>query len=153
MRRFVLILAVSSLLSGALIAGDLKQEDPAEQRLKVVAADLRCPVCQGESIYDSHSTVASQMKEVIREQIAAGKTDDQIRSFFAERYGEFILMEPDFHSRAWFVWAFPVLALLSGFAGLSLLLQRRKIQTPSVAASAVVADTADFIRRIEKLGP
>ena len=70
-----------------------------------------------------------------------------------ERYGEFILMEPDFHSRAWFVWAFPVLALLSGFAGLSLLLQRRKIQTPSVAASAVVADTADFIRRIEKLGP
>jgi len=141
------------LLLSSAFAGDLKLEDPVEGRLKIVAAELRCPVCQGESIYDSHSTVAQEMRSLIREQIVAGKTDEQILNFFVQRYGEFILMEPKKSGQTLFVWLFPLIALLGGLFGLgSVFRERRRAPSPDVEANPV-GDTREFARRLEMMGP
>ena len=84
LRTFILAAAVLILAPAGFAAGVVRHEDPSEQRIKAIAVALRCPVCQGETIYDSHSTVAGQMKALIREQVAAGKSDDEIKSFFVD---------------------------------------------------------------------
>ena len=152
-RTFKLWIAVLMLaaLHPCTAIADLKNEDPIEPRIKAVAQQLRCPVCQGETIYDSHSTVANQLKELIREQVTAGRSDDEIRNFFVARYGDFILMEPHARGANALIWAFPAIALMLGSLVIILFLHRRRAQL--VAATAMVRDTEDLIRRIERLEP
>lgn len=152
-QRLALAMALFLVAASAASGGALRHEDPTEQRIKAIATELRCPVCQGESIYDSHSTVATQMKALIREQIAAGRSDDEITSFFAERYGEFVLMTPRASWRTALVWIFPGAAFFGGIVALLLFLRRRGRSAAPVAAAAAGADTADLINRIERLGP
>lgn len=152
LKAIILSLAMLLGLSPGMAGGaPLQQEDPIEPRLKSIAVQLRCPVCQGETIYDSHSSVAAQMKMLIREQIAEGRSDTEIVSFFVERYGEFVLLEPHRRGAALFIWLFPGLALLAGSAAALLVLHRRK--SLLVPASAAGADTDELIRRIERLEP
>lgn len=149
-----LLLAVVFLVLAATGApAVVRHEDPNEQRIKAIAVALRCPVCQGESIYDSHSTVAGQMKALIREQVAAGKSDDEIKSFFVDRYGEFVLMEPRASWRTALVWLFPGAAFLGGTGVLLLLLRRRASGARRPAPPPMNVDSADLINRIERLGP
>jgi cytochrome c-type biogenesis protein CcmH len=153
MRCLLWIFAISVALLSPVVASDFKTEDPIESRLKIVAAELRCPVCQGETIYDSHSTVASEMRALIREQISEGKTNSQILDFFVERYGEFILMKPKKSGDTLLVWLFPLIAMLGGIAGFAYVLrQRRRSPFPNTQSSQL-ADTSDFVRRLETLGP
>lgn len=151
--RYALVMFLLSFAVTGAGAGVVRHEDPDEQRIKAIAVALRCPVCQGESIYDSHSTVAGQMKALIREQVAAGKSDDEIKSFFVDRYGEFVLMEPRANWRNALVWLFPIAALLGGTAILLLLLRRRASGAHRQAAASADLSTADLINRIERLGP
>lgn len=152
-RRIGLAFLALSLAVAPAHGGTLKHEDPIEQRIKTISLGLRCPVCQGESIYDSHSNVARQMKALIHEQVALGKSDDEILTFFAERYGEFVLMQPRANLRNAGVWAFPALAFLGGIAGFLILLRRRAATVSSGGKTVTGAATADLINRIERLGP
>lgn len=90
----------------------MKVESALEKKVRSLAGMLRCPVCQGESIYDSHSDVAVQMKTLIAEKVQAGESDQQILTYFKDRYGNFILMEPPHEGIHWVIWVFP------GFMGL-----------------------------------
>jgi cytochrome c-type biogenesis protein CcmH len=81
---------------------------------RALAAELRCPVCQGLSLQDSPSDLAQQMRAVIRDQLKAGKTPDQVRGYFLEKYGEWILLEPKPNGVNLLVYALPILALLGG---------------------------------------
>jgi cytochrome c-type biogenesis protein CcmH len=146
----IVVLMLAALTACTAFAG-LQHEDPIEPRVKTVAQQLRCPVCQGETIYDSHSTVANQLKDLIREQVTAGRSDYEIRAFFVARYGDFILMEPHARGANLLIWAFPVIALLLGALVLFQLLRRRRAQL--VATTETVTDTKDLIRRIELLEP
>ncbi|MBU2581988.1 MAG: cytochrome c-type biogenesis protein CcmH [Alphaproteobacteria bacterium] len=150
-RLLVILLASSSLLGGAGAADGLIQEDRAEQRLKTIASGLRCPVCQGEAVYDSHSTIANQMKTLIREQVAAGRTDDEIRGFFVTRYGAFVLMEPAASGMNLMIWLFPLLALSAGMLAILVLLGRRRQAVAPPATS--VGGTEEFLTRLERLEP
>jgi cytochrome c-type biogenesis protein CcmH len=100
----------------------------AETRIDVltreVAAALRCPVCQGQSLQDSPSELAQEMRDVIREQLAAGKTPDEVKQYFVGSYGEWILLEPEASGFNLAVYVLPVLAVLLG-AGIVLLAARR----------------------------
>lgn len=153
LRAFILAAAVLILAPAGFAAGVVRHEDPSEQRIKAIAVALRCPVCQGETIYDSHSTVAGQMKALIREQVAAGKSDDEIKSFFVDRYGEFVLMEPRASWSNALVWLFPAAAFFGGIAVLVLLLRRRAAGARQDPLPRMDVDTADLINRIERLGP
>lgn len=123
-RLMLLITAITlALLSPA--SAELRREDPLDTRLRNVASTLRCPVCQSESLYDSQSSMARQMKDSIREQIEAGRSDDEIRTFFVARYGEFMLLEPRRVGLTLFIWIAPAIVLAAAALGVIGMLWRR----------------------------
>lgn len=90
-------------------------EDPAlEARVTELAAQLRCPVCQGLSIQDSPSPLAQDMKDLIRSQVAAGASDAEVREYFISKYGEWVLLEPRAAGFNLLVYVLPALGLLAG---------------------------------------
>lgn len=89
--------------------------DPArEARVQALGKQLRCPMCQGLSIADSGSSAARAQMDRVRELVVEGKTDEEIRSYFVARYGEWALLEPPAHGFNWLVWLGPGLLLLLG---------------------------------------
>ena len=116
------IMAVALAASGALA-------DPAQEaRAQSLDAEIRCVVCQNEPIAQSTADVAADMRTLVRERIAAGDSDEQIRTFFRERYGDFVLFRPPFDPRTWLLWATP--ALPNGS------LSRRRREVTNRAATA-----------------
>ncbi|MDE3052401.1 MAG: cytochrome c-type biogenesis protein CcmH [Gemmatimonadota bacterium] len=94
------------------------QLTPADSALDAqtaaVASQLRCPVCQGESIQDSPSELAMQMRDVVKEQLRAGKTPAEVKAYFVSKYGEWILLEPTTHGFNKVLYAAPYVLLLGG---------------------------------------
>ena len=103
------------------------------QRVEQVASRIRCPFCNGESIAEATSQVARDLEVVIGEQVAAGKTDDEIFDFFAARYGESLLLDPPLLGWGWALWALPLIALGGGVFGIS----RRKRRSMSTIVAPV----------------
>jgi cytochrome c-type biogenesis protein CcmH len=85
-----------------------------EARTTALASELRCPVCQGNSIQDSPSELAQQMRDLIRDQLRAGKTPDDVRAYFVAKYGEWILLSPKAEGVNLLVYLIPVAAILVG---------------------------------------
>lgn len=85
-----------------------------DRRTRALAAQLRCPVCAGASIQESPSVEAQEMKAVVREHLAAGETEEQVRDFFVSKYGEWILLKPPAHGTNLLVYLLPVALLLGG---------------------------------------
>ena len=89
--------------------------DPAlEARARTLQKELRCLVCQGESLDESNAPLAADLRRLIREHISAGETDDQIKAFLVARYGDFVLLNPPLRSDTFLLWFGPVLLLLAG---------------------------------------
>ncbi len=103
-----------------------------DARVKAIAARLRCPVCQGESIQDSPAELSSQMKTLVREQLAAGRTDAQVMDYFVQKYGQWILLEPKAEGINLLVYWLPVVFLVCG-AGVIVLAVRKWTRPPSVS--------------------
>ena len=91
-------------------------ETQLDRDVRAVAAELRCPVCQGLSLADSPSELSQEMKDVIRAQLAEGKSPEEVKAYFVSKYGEWILMEPKAEGFNLAVYVLPVLALLGGGA-------------------------------------
>jgi cytochrome c-type biogenesis protein CcmH len=91
--------------------------DPAmEARARNLQRQLRCLVCQGESIDESGSPFADDVRHLVRQQIAGGKSDQQIEDFLVARYGDFILMKPPLQADTWLLWLAPFVVLAAGGA-------------------------------------
>jgi cytochrome c-type biogenesis protein CcmH len=89
--------------------------DPAlEEKTRLVASQLRCPVCQGNSIQDSPSELAQEMKGVVRDQLASGKTPDEVKQYFIQKYGEWILLEPKASGFNLVVYLLPIVMIGGG---------------------------------------
>ena len=95
-----------------------------EARTTAVAATLRCPVCQGESIQDSPAELAQQMRGVVRDQLRAGKSPEEIKAYFVARYGEWILLEPKMTGLNILLYAFPVMLVIVGLGFVYVLVRR-----------------------------
>ena len=104
-----------------------------EARTSAVASQLRCPVCQGLSIQDSPSELAQSMRSLVRDQLAAGKSPDQVKAYFVSKYGEWILLSPPPHGFNLLAYAVPVLIVLAG-GGLIALAVRRWTAGPEVSS-------------------
>lgn len=118
--------AVSSALVGdaALVQRAGVDSVRLEERTSAVASELRCPVCQGLSIQDSPSELALQMRAVVRDQLAAGRTPDEVKRYFVEKYGEWILLEPPARGFNVVVYVLPVAAVLLGAAAVVVAVRR-----------------------------
>jgi cytochrome c-type biogenesis protein CcmH len=105
-------------------------EDPVLQhRYEAINRELRCLVCQNQTIADSNATLAQDLRREVREMIAAGKTDDEIRDFMIERYGDFVLYRPRMSAGNLLLWGAPVLLLLAAAIVLVRVVRRRAQET------------------------
>ena len=100
--------------------------DPAQEaRAQSLDREIRCVQCQNEPIAQSTADIAVDMRALVRERIAAGDSDTEIRAFFRERYGDFVLFRPPFDARTWALWAAPFLLLGVGLAAVTATRRRR----------------------------
>ena len=106
-----IVAVASSLVQAASATTPAVQNEAIETRASAIAAQLRCPVCQNLSVKDSPSTVAAAFGSRIRELVEQGRSDAEIRRFFVERYGEWILLSPPKHGIALGVWLAPLVIL------------------------------------------
>ena len=130
------LLALLLLVSPALaVQPDEVLDDSAlEARARAISAELRCLVCQNQSIDDSDAPLARDLRILVRERLQAGDSDGEVRSYLVDRYGEFVLLRPTFSARNLFLWLTPLVALALG-AFLAL----RRFRAPAAAAGAALS--------------
>lgn len=126
--RFVCVVLLV-MAAGAACAKDAvpAAADPAiEPRVMRIAQELRCLVCQNETLADSRAELALDLKQRIREQLKAGRTDEQVTGFMVERYGDFVLYRPPFRATTALLWVGPFLLLFGIVSGLVIYVRRRR---------------------------
>jgi cytochrome c-type biogenesis protein CcmH/NrfF len=117
MRRWVAVaLVLAALLAGARAAeGTDVVADPAlEKRVQALAAELRCLVCQNQSLADSHADLALDLKRQVREQLQSGRSEQQVLDYMTERYGDFVLYRPPLKASTVLLWLGPALLVAGG---------------------------------------
>lgn len=131
----IFLATLIALSLGGVFARDavpLADDPVTEQRLISISEEMRCLVCQNESLAGSRSDLANDLRREIRILINEGKSDDQIRSFMVERYGDFVLYRPPVKPVTWLLWIGPFVILGVGIAGLLMYLRRRNSSVPNV---------------------
>src|SRR5262245_58075373 len=131
MRRLAaIVLLLAAITSGRSLAvqPDEMLKDPSlEARARELSRELRCMVCQNQSIDDSEAPLARDLRLLVRERLTKGDTDQQVLDFLVARYGEFVLLKPPLESRTIILWTLPPLALLAGAIGLFFAGRRRRL--------------------------
>ncbi|WP_187398824.1 cytochrome c-type biogenesis protein [Micromonospora sp. WP24] len=140
-RRLLGALVVAALVAGAGM-GLLRSSAPAPDAdpVRTVAAGLRCPACQGESVADSQSPIAAAMRQAVADQLAQGRSPAEIRGWFVERYGDEVLADPPARGLSLLLWAVPALALLC--AGVAAVRTLRPGRRSAATASSTVGSRA-----------
>ena len=136
LRAILAALAGAACLAAASDPAERLADPAQEAQARVLFADVRCLVCQNESIDDSEAELARDLRQIVREQVKAGKTDAQIKRFLTDRYGEFVLLTPQFSIGNLVLWAGPFLIVLFGAGLLLARLRNRPVDaelTPSEA--------------------
>jgi len=122
--------------------------DPAQEaHARAIFKDIRCLVCQNESIDDSEAELARDLRRTVREQVKAGRSDGEIKAYLTDRYGQFVLMRPSFDAGNLVLWIGPFLVV---GLGAILLLGRLRNRQPDAELSK---DEADRIERLSQEGP
>jgi len=150
MRRPLLIASALLSLAGAAraVTPDEQLADPKlEARARAISQELRCVVCQNQSIDDSAAPLAHDLRVILRERLAAGDTDRQAVDYLVRRYGDFVLLRPPFQADTWALWLGPLGVLLAGGAGVALYM-RGRARSAETALSA--ADEADLDRLLAR---
>ncbi|MEW6325317.1 MAG: cytochrome c-type biogenesis protein [Nitrospirota bacterium] len=123
--RLLLIGVLLGAACGPPAASAAQVDEAAlDGQIREIAKTLRCAVCQTENIWESQSTLAAQMRGVIRERLEQGESPEQIKAYFLSRYGDYILMQPRKKGLNWLIWAGPFALLAVGGALLVLTLRR-----------------------------
>jgi len=118
-----------------------------EARLKELGEELRCLVCQNQTIADSNAELAADLRRQIKEQIAAGKSDKEIVDYMVARYGDFVLYQPPVKSTTLLLWAGPALLVLIGFIALARSVRARRSVSEAPALSAEERERAARLLR------
>jgi cytochrome c-type biogenesis protein CcmH len=133
LRASVFALAFVGSSAAWAVQPDEMLSDPAlEARARALSRELRCMVCQNQSIDDSDAALARDLRIIVRERLKAGDSDAQVLEFLTSRYGEFVLLKPSFSWHNALLWFAPLIVLVAGACGLVLALRRR----PSAMAEA-----------------
>jgi cytochrome c-type biogenesis protein CcmH len=120
---FALLLPTASLA----VRPDEMLKDPAlEARARHLSEELRCMVCQNQSIDDSEAPLAHDLRVLVRQRLEAGDSDRQVLDYLVARYGDFVLLRPPFKPETLLLWTLPPIALLAGFGALLIMARRRK---------------------------
>ena len=130
MRRIVaialMLAAIASSKSLAVQPGEMLRDPKLEARARELSRELRCMVCQNQSIDESEAPLARDLRLLVRERLTKGDTDQQVLNFLVARYGEFVLLKPPLERRTLILWMLPPAALLAGAIGLFFAVRRRR---------------------------
>jgi cytochrome c-type biogenesis protein CcmH len=142
MRRLALIALLIALAAPTAVLAVEPDEilrDPAlEARARNLSSELRCLVCQNQSIDDSAAPLARDLRVLVRERLTAGDSDSQVLNFLVARYGEFVLLKPRFELHNLLLWGLPPVVLVAGMIALFVTARRRQsanLQTPALSAA------------------
>jgi cytochrome c-type biogenesis protein CcmH len=140
MKRIIGVCLILFLgFSGAALAvqpDEVLADKALEARARALSTELRCLVCQNQSIDDSNAPLARDLRLIVREKLVAGESEDAILAFLVARYGEFVLLKPRFTMATAVLWLGPFLVLLAGGIGIVLLARRRRVVENSAPLSA-----------------
>lgn len=142
---FTILLLTVPLASFAKEAVPLSADPVMEKRVNEISAELRCLVCQNQTIADSHAELAVDLKNQVRDMVAKGQTQDEIVDYMVKRYGDFVRYRPPFKPTTYFLWAGPLLLMVLGMFILIYNLKKRK----SIIADVPLSE--DEHARIESL--
>ena len=125
MRGWLFVLAM--MLAGLVHAIDpMPFKDAAEEaRFRALAAELRCVLCQNQSLADSNAAIAQDLRREVFDLMQQGKSDEEIKTFLTERYTDFVLYKPRVDARTWLIWFGPALVLLGGAVAVGVIVRRR----------------------------
>jgi cytochrome c-type biogenesis protein CcmH len=145
MHRLVVILLLAWLgLAAAQEARPLAEDPVLEAQVMRIAEELRCLVCQNETIAASHADLAVDLRKQIRQKLQQGQSQEQILDFMVQRYGDFVLYRPPVKSSTWLLWGGPFVLLGVALLGLALNIRRRRNAT----GAPLRADEAEHVRRL-----
>jgi cytochrome c-type biogenesis protein CcmH len=144
------ILGLVLLLAAGVVAAQAPEpsEQALEQRLKTLSAELRCLVCQNQSLADSHAELAVDLKNQVRDLMRAGRSDEEIKDYLTQRYGDFVLYRPPVKRSTWLLWVGPFVLLAGGLWVLLRTLRRRNAVSTTSAAPAVDAAARERARAL-----
>src|SRR5215475_14399965 len=144
------IVAMMGMSTARAVQPDEVMANPArEARARALSQELRCMVCQNQSIDDSEAPLARDLRLLVRERIASGDSDTQVIDFLVARYGEFVLLRPRFERQTFLLWLVPPLVLFGG--GLALWAQARRRRLPTSEVPAGDALTPEERARLKLL--
>ena len=154
-RRAVVLAVLMSALSApaAAVEPDEILPDPGlENRARAISKQLRCLVCQNQSIDDSDAPLARDLRIIVRERLTAGASDDEVVRFVAQRYGDYVLLSPPFKATTYALWLGPAAIFLIGAAAAAVFLRRRRAAIPEEAAPLSERDRARLDRLLDRDG-
>lgn len=133
LRSIVVIAMVAVLAMPAwAVQPDELLDDPAlETRAREISAELRCLVCQNQSIDDSNAPLARDLRILVRERLKAGDTNDEVLDYIVDRYGDYVLLRPPFRAGTWLLWLGPAALLLIVIGLLAVVVRRRRLVRPA----------------------
>ena len=134
--------------AAAALAPDEQLADPVlEARARALSKELRCLVCQNESIDDSNADLARDLRQIVRQRLVAGDSDDAVKRYLVARYGDFVLLDPPVKAKTYALWFGPALVLALGGLGVLVFLRRRGGPAPAAPPPL----DADEQRRLAQL--
>ena len=143
----VLMLGLATLGPALAVNPDEVLSDPAlEARARTLSAQLRCMVCQNQSIDDSNAELAKDLRLIVRERLVRGDTDTAVIDYVVSRYGEFVLLKPRFEGKTLILWGTPVLLLVAG--GAAMLLAGRNRRQTRVTPAPLSAEEEARLRAV-----
>src|SRR4051812_27735828 len=145
-----LALLLLAALPAAAVEPDEMLKDPGlEARARVIGQELRCLVCQNQSIDDSHAPLARDLRLLVRQRLEAGDSDGQVMDYVTARYGDYVLLKPPFKGATYVLWLGPPALLALGGIGVALFLRNRRRAAADPAAEPGL--TAEERRRLDAL--
>ena len=146
-------LTVTLLLAFLIRAGLPAAAESLDDRVNEIAHELMCPVCQGQSVAESNSNLAQDMRQIIRKQLEEGKSKEEVITYFVNRYGESILASPPPKGVNWVLWVLPALAIVFGGLGIGLYLHKTQEdrKRTSIAPKTEKPETdSDYMLRLDE---
>jgi cytochrome c-type biogenesis protein CcmH len=129
--RVLLLLLLLAGPAFAVLPDERLADSALEARARAISRDLRCVVCQNESIDDSNADLARDIRRLLRERLVAGDSDAQAVAYLVARYGDFVLLRPPVRADTWLLWFGPFALLALGAGGVALALRRRRPAAPT----------------------
>jgi cytochrome c-type biogenesis protein CcmH len=152
LRSILLSLLLIGTPAFAVQPDEVLADSALEARARALSKELRCMVCQNQSIDDSDAPLARDLRLLVRERLAAGDSDAKVIDFLTARYGEFVLLKPRFGAGTALLWLAPLIALAAGGVGVVFALRRRRAEPESADAAEPVLTAAERARVTELLG-